>query len=148
MQQDLTLIIIANESEAAFYSSAGLGRGLHRLSEISAADFADTHRAHTKPMGRGKGGPAGETHEYEPKTSDRRLSRENFSHHVAEAAEEIWEAEPFTRLFVVAPPRMLGALRDDLPGSLTRNLAGDLDKDLVKVPLQDLPEHFRGLIVL
>ena len=48
----------------------------------------------------------------------------------------------------LSSPKLLGALRDGLPAQLDQKVLAELDKDLVKVPLADLPRHFAGHLVL
>jgi protein required for attachment to host cells len=43
---------------------------------------------------------------------------------------------------------MLGALRDDMPDALKSVLHADLDKDLVKTPLLDLPDHLDDVLAV
>jgi protein required for attachment to host cells len=47
---------------------------------------------------------------------------------------------------VAAAPKMLGVLRKAMSGAPAAALAGDIAKDLMKIPAIDLPKHFDGLI--
>jgi Protein required for attachment to host cells len=46
---------------------------------------------------------------------------------------------------MAAPAKMLGELRARLPKPLADALAADLAKDLVHIPLDDLPRHFEDV---
>lgn len=52
--------------------------------------------------------------------------------------------EDFARLLIVAPPTMIGRLREGLSGPASERLVGSLDKDLTHVGLDDLPKHLEN----
>lgn len=47
----------------------------------------------------------------------------------------------FDRLVIVAPPRALGQLRDQLPPVLKAKLAVEIPADLTKAPVADIVQH-------
>lgn len=56
--------------------------------------------------------------------------------------------DAFQHFILVAPPAMLGHLRQKLTSPLLAALRADIDKDLIHVPLQDLPAHLRDVIAV
>ncbi|MGE0660870.1 MAG: host attachment protein [Reyranellaceae bacterium] len=55
--------------------------------------------------------------------------------------------DDFARLVLVAPPQMIGRLREKLSDVAARRLIGSLDKDLTHVGLDDLPKHLADIAV-
>ena len=47
-------------------------------------------------------------------------------------------------LIIVAPPRALGVLRAAYSHNLRRSLRGEIDKDLVKLPIHEIEKHLSG----
>ena len=44
-------------------------------------------------------------------------------------------------LLIVAPPRALGVLRQSYSNELRKALRGEIDKDLVKMPVHEIEKH-------
>ena len=95
-----------------------------------------------------RGGPGMAHHGFERPTSERRQQREDFAELVMEETARIFAAQGYDRLVVAAAPKMLGALRDDMPDALKSALRADLDKDLTKLPLSDLPAHLDEVLAV
>lgn len=146
MKPATTLVLLAAEKAARFYLHAGVGKGLTEAGAIAADEFADADAAWSDKPGRSTGGPGMAPHAFDPHQTERELERARFAAHVVAAlAERAAEAD---RIVIAAAPRMLGELRARLPPELARKVAAELDKDLVKVPRQDLPSHFAGVLAV
>ena len=85
----------------------------------------------------------GQRFNIEPRQSAAEASRLRFAHQVAEAINA--EAEDFDRLAVVAPARVLNAIRDGLSAAAGAKLARTLAKDLTKTPDHELGAWLRPL---
>lgn len=139
-----TLVVVANEREARILDNRGVGKGLSELHHFGASEFGAGETAHSDAPGRSRGAPGQARHGFEPPTSDRRLARDAFARHVIERINACWAGGAYSRLILCAPPKTLGELRAEL-GDLAAHLQADLDKDLVQVPLADLPARFAGV---
>lgn len=133
-----TMVLLANEGHARLFENTGPGKGLVELADMKADDlpeFSDTA---------GRSQSAGNTarHGFDPETGLREQGRAHFADAVVASASEIWSQNGFDRLVISAAPRMLGALRDRLDGPMAKALSADMDKDLLKIPVGDLPAHF------
>ena len=51
-------------------------------------------------------------------------------------------------IVLAASPRLLGHLRDHMPAALKAHVVAELDKDLVKIPLADLPDHLGAVLAV
>jgi protein required for attachment to host cells len=54
----------------------------------------------------------------------------------------------FDCLVLVAPPRALGQLRDELSESVHDKISAELAKDLTQTPQHKLPEHLVGIMAV
>ena len=54
--------------------------------------------------------------------------------------------DDYARLMIVAPPTVMGKLREALSSHAKDRLVGSLDKDLTHVGLADLPKHLEGVV--
>ena len=68
-----------------------------------------------------------------------------FAKEMAAVLAAEWAKGGQDRIVIAAGPKMLGAIREALPKALLPHIAAELHKDLVKVPLHDLPSHFGNL---
>lgn len=144
-----TLLLLADDAEARFFLNAGPGTGLNELSCLALSQFAEAQIEYEDRPGRQTGGPGGVArHGFDPNETADTLSRDRFARRVIEALDQEWTAAKADRLVIAAAPKMLGVLRKSLRGAPAAALAGDLAKDLMKIPAQDLPRHFQGLIRL
>ncbi|SIO37698.1 Protein required for attachment to host cells [Rhodovulum sp. ES.010] len=138
-----TLVLLANEREAQLLVNLGPNKGLTELLRFDAAQNIE----YSDQRGREQGGPDMGGHSYQPPTSPREQNREAFADDVLKVSLQEWERGDFTRFVMSAPPKMLGELRNRLAGPLKGALAADMDKDIVGVATDDLPRHFKDVIV-
>lgn len=68
-----------------------------------------------------------------------------FARMLLEQLEQRHAAHEFDRLVIVAEKRMLGVIRRELPPALRRIVAGEVAKDLTKLPAQKLREAIANL---
>lgn len=144
-----TLVLVAGEESARFLMNEGVGKGVSEIAALAATQFADTNTRDVERPERAGGGPHGANrHGLEPRHDSDELRRARFSAHVIAALEQEWQQARPDRLIIAAPPKMLGALRADLPAVLAAALVADLAKDLIKIPAPDLVGHFSGIIAM
>ncbi len=80
-------------------------------------------------------------HAMEPPTDPQRYAKFAFARELAARLEEAAHAGRFARLVLVAAPKTLGDLRELLPDPVRTKVVAEIDKDLTRVPLRDLPGH-------
>ena len=73
-------------------------------------------------------------------------SREIDAREVARLLDEERKKLAFDELVVIAPPKALGRLREAIPRELRKMVTREVDKDLTKLPLHELPEKIRALL--
>jgi protein required for attachment to host cells len=64
-----------------------------------------------------------------------------FLHELVDHLDNAIKAGRTKHLFVVAPPRALGMLRQVYTGNVRKALQGEVDKDLVRVPIHDIEKR-------
>lgn len=52
----------------------------------------------------------------------------------------------FDRLIISSPPKLLGDLRKSIPNNIKSKITAEIDKDLTKVPANDLPDYLEDFI--
>ncbi len=62
-----------------------------------------------------------------------REQKHRFARNIARALDDARKQNEFARLYLVAPPQLLGELRSELTPDLAKMVAGELNKDLTKV---------------
>lgn len=69
-----------------------------------------------------------------------------FADRLAQIVNQGAANDDYSRLLLVAPPTVMGRLREALSDQARDKLVGSLDKDLTHVGLDDLPKHLEGVI--
>ena len=87
-------------------------------------------------------------HAMEPPTDPQRYAKYEFARELADRLEEAVHAHRFDKLVLVAAPKTLGDLRELLPDPVKTKVVAEIDKDLTKVPLRDLPKHLDAVLKL
>ncbi|MDU8926029.1 host attachment protein [Alisedimentitalea sp. MJ-SS2] len=143
-----TMILMASESRMRLAENAGVGKGVSELLTRDATDFEGLSHGYADAPGRGQAAPGMAGHGVDRTTSEREQARDAFADKVLETTLEHWRSGSYDRLIVAAPPRMLGTLRAALPAPLVSALSADLDKDLTKLPVIDLPRHLESVLAV
>ena len=144
-----TLLIIADGAKARFFLNTGPDKGLEPLpSGEMTAGAAPTREIGSDRPGRvhDRMGPG--RHAMAPRTDWHDQEKQQFVRQVAERIDIAARDKAFDRLVLVAPPKALGELRTAMAPQTAKLVAGELAKDLTKVPIQDLPKHLEEIIVL
>ncbi|MCX7629182.1 MAG: host attachment protein [Geminicoccaceae bacterium] len=85
----------------------------------------------------------GNRHAMEPSTDPKEVEKLRFARELAEKLEEANNAGRFARLMLVAPPKMMGELRELLSERVKEKVVREVEKDLTWVSVHELPEHLR-----
>lgn len=149
----VTWVVLADGARARVVAKEGPGAELKPVCEEEEAQAmlpareieADRPGRTFDSGGRGDAAAYGR-HAYEPPTDPRRKQQTDFLKAVAELLEDAANKGSFDRLVLVAPPKALGDLRASLSKNVTRMVAEEIAKDLVNVPIHDLPERLRDVL--
>ncbi len=80
-------------------------------------------------------------HGMESKTDAKTQEQVNFAVEICHYLEEEYQVSSYSRLYLVAPPAMMGLLRDHLSKKIQKILVGTLDKNLVQVSPAKIRSH-------
>lgn len=143
-----TWILIADASRSRVLTSTGRNSELTRIGALDlTADHASTSDIVSDKAGRTFDSAGPGRHAYEAPTDPHRALKSAFAQRLCELLDRHVQAKDLDRLVIVAPPVMLGELRHGLTKQTQAILAADLDKDLTKVPDQEVRSHLKDLDV-
>lgn len=144
-----TWFLIADAAQARIFAQANANE---RLVEVDQGTFYNPDMSHhTRDLGSDRPARSVESvvkarHAIEPKHDPRRLAAASFAKDVARFIEQKAADKSYDRLVVAAPPHMLSDLRKALGQKAKALLVAEVDKDLTKSPLQDLPGHLESAV--
>lgn len=135
------LYVIADGGRARFVAMDDAG-DFHTLSSFVSSEM----HQRSSDLGRDRPSRVKESanvarHAVEPKHDLHDAVKEDFVRHVAAAVDQEHSERKFDELVLVAPPRVLGELRDQLSKAMAKVVANELQKDLTKVPDHELRSH-------
>jgi protein required for attachment to host cells len=84
-------------------------------------------------------------HAAEPRTDPQRHEKARFIHELAGHLQQAFNEQRFEALVLVAPPRVLGDLRAELPSQIYDRVIREETKDLTSLPVADIEHHLREL---
>lgn len=147
---DRIWFVVADEGRARVLERAQPGAALQELKELRD-ELAHVRGAELRRDAKGRLYGKGERfmgHTTEPETEPHRKAARKFARQIAHLLEQARNERRYDRVFIVAAPAFLGVLRQELPESVRKVLAGELDQDLVNLDahqleqrLHPLPEH-------
>ena len=146
MKPITTLVVLAAEKELRLLRHAGTGKGLDEVVHRHASGYPDQDVEYTDRAPRSHGGAARFGHGERGDEEDAEMAR--FAVHVLDETAREWAGGTYARIVLAASPRLLGHLRDRMPAALKPHVVAELDKDLVKIPLADLPDHLGAVLAV
>lgn len=137
-----TWILVCDGARARILVNRGRKTGLR---EIENAEHEDARRP-TRELGTDKPGRAYEStgasrHAMAPPTDWHRFEKAHFAKEMASIVNAAALEGRFDRLVLVAPPRVLGDLREALGPQARERVVGEIGKDLTNVSVHDLGSH-------
>lgn len=149
MKPTTTWILIADGAHARLFANHGPGKGIEAVEGgVINGDHRPDHELVRDSAGRTFESVGETRHAITPKTDPHRELKRTFAEHLAELMDRKFAAKAFDRLVIVAPPKALGDLRAALSDHLKPHIYAELDKDLVKTPTAELPEHLGAVMAI
>ena len=142
-------ILIADGARARVLETTGGASGLSEVPGLDLrADHRSSHEIRSDEPSRSYESVGAARHAVEPRTDPHRELKRTFAHQLAAMLDERFARHEFDRLVLVAPPQMLGDLRNAISHSVRVKIAAELAMDLFKVPDSELGAHLKGLVRL
>ncbi|MBL4758532.1 MAG: host attachment protein [Rhizobiales bacterium] len=147
MKNKITWILIADGARARILINKGYGSGLEpALDEEFIADNRPSNKLTSDRPGRTFDSSGQGRHAMETPTDPHRHEQQIFAQSLAHLLEEHRLKKSYEQLIIVAAPKTLGDLRAEFTKPVSDMIINTLDKDLTKVAIHDLPDHFVDFI--
>lgn len=143
MKAFVTWVLLADTSFARILESPDIGEKLYQpnnstFSAPAKNDWSDDEGRVQATMGQSKSRMVKRV-EYEPET-------EQFARELISTLDLAHRKNRFDRLVISAAPGMLGLLRSLMPDHLKSVLKAELNKDLARIPTEEVEKHFAGVV--
>ena len=148
MHSTITWVLVADGQRARIVENGGPGKGLRPVTpEPLVHPDPPSRDLGTDRPGRVGESVGGARHAIEPRTDPHRDEKRRFAHELADRLDRAAGEGAFARLILVAPPQMLGDLRDVLTARTRALVAAEIDKDLTKSTDRELKAHLDAISV-
>jgi protein required for attachment to host cells len=113
----------------------------HEASRSKASELVGDQSGRSSPQG-------GSVHHnaLAPASSPKDVEEGHFAHELATMLDQALRSKRFRRWVLVAPPRFLGMVRRELSPELAKHLMATVDKDLSRLPSNELAVHLRDAV--
>jgi protein required for attachment to host cells len=136
MDQGTWVLVADGEKFLLLRNAAKRGRVVLEVIDQGAVDNPPTRSQGTDRPGRLDHSAAGPSAVQE--TDWHRLEKERFAKDLADRLQRWALAGRYDALVLIADPRTLGVLRPDLHKAVQERLVAELDKDLTKMPVDEI----------
>lgn len=134
-----TWIVVADGARARFFLHEGIGKGLKpAVDEEMARDLPPNREIVTDKPGRSADPGGSSRHGFAPTVDYHQFEKARFARQVADVLEKARARDAFDRLVLVAPPKTLGELRQELSKATHERVHGELNKDLTHMEPKEL----------
>ena len=144
----ITWLLIADGMHARVLCQRARGGTLTVLPDYELS--APTVKGFSRDLGSDRPGrtfdSSGQRHAMEPRSDPHEQEKLAFAGRVAALLNKAADRNEFQRLVLVAPPRMLGALRSRLDVRTSALVSYELARDLVHSPISELGQHLEGAL--
>lgn len=151
MKPTVTWVLVADGKRGQLYRNDGPEHGLERVPDGSfESDLPPTHAgaAISERPGRVQESASSSRHGVEPRVDLRRALKTAFAATLAEKLDAALARGACQRLVLVAPPRILGDLREHLSPRGRAAVAGEINKDLTHLGLSALAERIGKVLAV
>ena len=144
-----TWILLADGTRARIVCNTGPGKGLQ---EVRGMEFEGENLRSGDIMadrpGRTFDSAGAHRHAMEPPSDPQREAKRSFAAELVARLQEQLQAKAFDRLVLVAAPATLGDIRKALSEPLRGVVCGEISKNLVHVPNQELDDHLADVLAV
>ena len=82
-------------------------------------------------------------HAIEPHTDPKEVEQQHFAHEVVSFIDHAFKQNEFEDLILIAPPKMLGVLNNDLDDQLLKRVVKKIDKNITEMKINELEEYLK-----
>jgi len=140
-------VLVANSGQARILEMQRKPYEFHQVSEfVSEAQHLTNKEIVSDASGRVYRAQGPGTHSMKPRSDPHENAEEQFSRSLAQKMEKAARLGRFDQLLVVADPKTLGRLRQQMDKSVGSKLAEEVTLDLVGLPLNQLEPRLRQVL--
>lgn len=140
MQSKPTLVLVADGNQARMFSQTPTQAGV--LWTMASRDAAtQTRELVSDKPGQSFSSVGYSRHAMTPQVSAQRAAQLKFARRVADAVERTTAETDFDKLIMVAPPRTLGDLRNEISPRVRAAVTEEINKDLANLADHDVLAH-------
>ena len=141
-----TWVMVANASQARFFSSTGPQRRLQLIKELA---HPESREKTSDLVSDRSGSRSGTGHgSFIQATDPKHHEAELFAQELTRELEYGLETKAYDRLILVASAPFVGLVNNHLPGQVRSRLSESIGKDYTRLPERDLTEQLRSREVL
>ena len=140
-------VLVANSGQARILEMQRKPYEFHQVSElVSAAQHLTNKEIVSDASGRDYHAQGPGTHSKKPRSDPHEQAEEQFSRSLAQKMEKAAQLGRFDQLLVIADPKTMGRLRQQMNRSLAGKVTDEVALDLVGLPLPQLETRVRGVL--
>lgn len=142
-----TWVMVANASQARFFSSTGPKRGLQLIKELAHPESREktSNLVSDRSGSRSGTGHGAFIQATDPKHHEAELFAQEITR---ELAQGLAADNAYDRLILVASAPFVGLVNHRLPGQVRSRLSESIDKDYTRLPATELTAHLRSRVLL
>jgi protein required for attachment to host cells len=140
-------VLVANSGQARILEMQRKPYEFHQVSElVSEAQHLTNKEIVSDASGRVYHTQGPGTHSMKPRSDPHENAEEQFSRSLAQKMEKAAQLGRFDQLLVIADPKTMGRLRQQMTRSLSGRIADEISLDLVSLPLPQLESRVRDVL--
>lgn len=149
MRPKRTWILLADAAHAKVLEYCGPGRCLQQVDgAVFTHGHAPSRDLKSSRPGRAYSSTGATRHAFTSHTDPHTFEKYKFSRELMRFLNVHAQQNSYDRLIMVAPPKMLGDFRRILPKETHIKLYKEVAKDLVSIPIHELPAHLQDIIAI
>ena len=129
------LIVVADAVHARIFRTR---KGLKNMEEKEDPVHMESRRRDHELDTDGAGRTGDQQSTLDPRTSAKETEERTFAKHLGKHVKELYNHDRFEELILVASPRFLGMLREELPSPLDKLDTRSFDKELVHLSADEI----------
>jgi protein required for attachment to host cells len=142
-----TWILVADSSRARIFTTTTRSGPLEELETLSHPEGREHEQEMTSDLpGRDSSRMGGERHAFQDETEPKEQEAIDFSRYLAQHLDAARKAGSYEQLIIVAAPKFLGTLRNQLAASCSKLIGLEIDKNLTQHDTADIRKHLPELL--
>jgi protein required for attachment to host cells len=138
MKPTRTWVLVADGRRARFLENLGPNKGLQSAKDRAMQQALPSDKELTRDKSGSNRSSGGDSHGLAPHVDHHEFAKERFAHEVAQVLNMARKRHEFDRLVLVAPPQEMGHLRHELDDDTRKMVVGEIKKELVNAPYDQL----------